>query len=68
MDLWDGNCGFHGLCERILEEVDVGPSYNASVVRDELYVDDLLVVGAGYGDGSGKADFDRGVGGGEHDI
>jgi len=59
VDLWDGDCGVHGLCEGVLKEVDVGPSQNASVVRDELYIHDFSVVGAGYGDGSGKANFDR---------
>ncbi len=34
----------------------------------ELYVDDLLVVGASYSDGCGKADFNRSVDGCEHGI
>ena len=56
------------MCEGVLEEVGVGSSHDAYDVRVESYVDDLLVVGAGYGDGGGKANFDRGVGGGEHGI
>ena len=57
MDLRNGDCGVHVLGEGILEEAGVGPSQNASDMGVELYVDDLLVVGAGYGDGSGEADF-----------
>ena len=36
-----------------LEMVNVGSSQDVYVVRVELYVDDLLVMGAGYGDSSG---------------
>jgi hypothetical protein len=56
------------LSEGVLEEAGVGLSHNAYIMVVEMYVDDLLVVGASYGDGSGEADFDRGVCGGEHGV
>ena len=68
MDLRDGDCGVHGLGEGILEEVGAGPSHNAYVMGVELYVDDFLVVGVGYGDGSGEADLYRGVCGCKHGV
>jgi len=68
MDLWDGDCGVHGLSKVVLEEVGVSSSHGSFVVGVELYVDDLLVVGAGYGDGGGEAEFHRGVDGGEYGI
>ena len=34
----------------------------------ELYVHDLLMIGANYSDGGGKSDFDRGVHGGYHGV
>ncbi len=64
MDLRNGDFGVYGLGEGISEEDGVGPSHNTFVVGAELYVDRLLVVGAGYGDGSGEADLYRGVTGG----
>ena len=48
MDLWDGDCGVHDLCEGGLEEIGVGPSHNAYVMGVKLYVNDLLVLRAGY--------------------
>ena len=70
MDLWDWSCGVHGLGEGdgVLEEVGVSSSQDASVPGVKLYVDYLLVLGAGYGDGGGKTDFNRGVNGGEHGV
>jgi hypothetical protein len=41
------------LSEGVLKKVHVGSSHDASVVRVELYVDDLLVMGAAYGEGGG---------------
>jgi hypothetical protein len=55
--------GVQSLCEGILEEAQVGPPKDASVVGVELYVDNLLVVRARYGDCSGESDFDGGVNG-----
>ena len=44
------------------------PRTNASVVGDELYVNNLLVVGAINGDGGGEFDFDWGVHGCYHGV
>jgi hypothetical protein len=53
VDLWDGNRWVHGLCERVLVEARVCSAREAFVVGVELYVENLLVVRAGYGNGGG---------------
>ena len=49
----------HGLGEGVLEEGQVCSSEDASVVGIQLYVDNLLLVGACDGDCGRKPDFDR---------
>jgi hypothetical protein len=56
------------LGERVLEEACVCPDQYNAVVGIELYVHDLLIKGACYGDSSGKSDFDRSVHGGYHGV
>ncbi len=53
MYLWDGDCGVYDLNEGVPEKVGVGSVHDAFVVTVELYVGELLVVGAGYGNGGG---------------
>ena len=49
---------------RVLEEAQVCPAKNASVVRIQLDVDDLLVMGFCDCDGGGDSNFDWCVDGG----
>ncbi len=60
--------GVHGLREGVLEEVQVGPPKYASVVGVELDVDNLLVVGARYGDCSREPNFNWCVNGSKHCV
>ena len=53
MDRGHGNVWVYGLGEGILEEAQVGPPEYAFVVRIELDVDYLLMMGSRYGDGGG---------------
>jgi len=54
----------HILDDRVLEDERVCPTMYASVVRVQLDVDNLLVVGSRNGDGGRELDFDRCVDGG----
>ena len=53
----DGDCGVHGMGERIFEEVCVCPTKDAYIVKIELNVDDVLVVRASDGDCGGESGF-----------
>ena len=52
----------------VLKETCVCPAKDVSVVGVELYVDNLLVVGAINGDSGGEFEFDWGVRGGYHSV
>ena len=68
IDRRDGDCGFHFLGEGVLEEACVCPVHDVAVMRVELYMGDLLMVGANDGDSRGESDFYRGVHGGYHGV
>ena len=63
-----GNCGVHGLSEGVLEEARICLFKYAYVVRVELNIDDVLMVGACNGDYDGEPDFNRCVDGIKHDV
>ena len=63
----DGNYGVHGLGEGGLEQARICPSKYASIVRVELDMDDLLMVGACNGNSGGEPYFNRCVDGSKHD-
>ncbi len=49
-----GNCGVHGLSEGVLEEARICLFKYAYVVRVELNIDDVLMLGACNGDYGGS--------------
>ncbi len=68
MYLRDRIYGIHVLGEGVLKEACICPADNVAVVGVELYVDDLLVVGAGDGDSGVEFDFDPGVHSGDYGV
>jgi hypothetical protein len=56
------------LGEGFLEKVCICHAKDTAVVGVELYVHDLLVLGAGYGDSGGESDFSWGVHDGNHGV
>ena len=68
MDGRHGHGGVHGLGEGVLEEGQVCPSKYAFVVGVQLYVGNLLVLGACDGDCGGESYFDGCVSRGQHCI
>ena len=64
----DGYFGVQRLSVGVLEEAKVCSSWDAFVVRVDLYVHDLLVLGPCDGDGGGDSHFDSCVDGGQHSI
>ncbi len=52
----------------VLEEAQVCTSYYAFVVRVQMYVDNLLMVGSSDCDGGWDSNFNRCVNGGQHCV
>ena len=64
----NGDCRVNVLGEKVLEEACVCPAQDIAVVGVEMYVHDVLVMGANYSDSGGKTDLYRGVHGGYHGV